>query len=182
MVKINLIKERYVAPIEKKERLSFLVSVFLPILLFSLVILSIVHATNKTIITNYAARVEQQGLALTTEQRKAFSPTDEEKSWQGELKKTVLFQEQHLLLTPKLVVLSDAIPNRFHLNKINFAGNVVSLEGQGPSGNQTMATLAAFLEKLNGNENFIQGLNELKFEQVGEEAGTFNFRIVGTKK
>ena len=182
MVTINLIKERYVAPIEKKERLFFLVGVFLPILLFSLAILSIVRATNKTIITNYAARIEKQGLALTTEQRKMFSPTDEEKSRQGELKKIVLSQEQRLLLTPKLVVLSDAIPNRFHLNKITFEGNAVSLEGQGPSGNQTMAILSAFLEKLNGNENFTQGLNELKFEQVGEGAGTFNFRIVGTKK
>ena len=182
MVKINLIKERYTEPIERKERLSFLVIVFLPILLFSFAILNLVHSTNKTIITNYAKQVEKGGLGLTKEHRTEFSPTDEEKSWQAELKKIVLFQEQHLRLTPKLVVLSDTTPNRFHLKRINFEGNMVSLEGQGPSGIQTTTSLALFLENLNGNENFMQGLNELRFEQIGEEAGTSNFRMVGTKK
>ena len=182
MVKINLIKDRYTDPIEQEERLFFLIGVFLPILLFSFAILSLVYSTNKTIITNYAVRVEKEGLALTKEQRTAFSPTDEEKSWQAELKKIVLFQEQHLRLTPKLVVLSDTIPNRFHLNRINFEESVVSLEGQCPSGSQAVTSLAVFLEKLNGNENFIQGLNELRFEQIGEEVGTFNFRMGGTKK
>lgn len=182
MVKINLIKERYTAPIEKKERLFFLSGIFLIVLLFSLAILSIVHSNNKATITDYTARAEKQGLTLTKEQKTKFAPTEEEKSWQAELKNMVLFREQHLLLTPKLVVLSDAIPNRFHLNQINFDGNNLSLEGQAASGNQTMASLAAFLEKLNGNENFTQGLNELRLERVGEEAGTFNFRMAGTKK
>ncbi|MFA5393177.1 MAG: hypothetical protein WC081_05880 [Candidatus Ratteibacteria bacterium] len=182
MVEINLIKERYTEPIERKERLFFFIGIFLPILFFSLAILSIIRATNKTIITDYTARVEKQGLTLTKEQRETFSPTDEEKSRQEELKKIVLFQEQRLLLTPKLVVLSDATPNHFYFNKINFEGDIVSLEGQELSGNQTMTSLSVFLEKLNGNENFTRGLNDLKFEQIGEEAGTFNFRIVGTKK
>ncbi|MFH2068221.1 MAG: hypothetical protein ABII89_01990 [Candidatus Omnitrophota bacterium] len=182
MVKINLIKERYTAPIEKRERLFFLIGIFLPILFFSLAILSIVRSTNKTIITEYTKRIEKQGLSLTKEQREAFSPTDKEKYWQEELKKTVLFQEQRLVLTPKLVVLSDAIPSHFHLNKINFEGNIISLEGEGLSGNQTMVPLSVFLEKLNGNENFRQGLNEIKFEQISEETGTISFSMVGIKK
>lgn len=182
MVNINLIKKRYTDPVERKERLLFLSGIFLPILLFSLAILSIIYSTNKTIIAEYAARMEKEGLILTKGQRSKFAPTEEEKSWQAELKKMVLFQKQHPLLAPKLVVLSDAIPNRFHLNRINFDGKNLSLEGQAPSGNQTMTSLAAFLEKLNGNENFTQGFNELRLEQVGEDAGTFNFRMAGTKK
>ena len=182
MIRINLIKKRYVIPVHRKERFFLFVAIFLPVLLFSFVILGFVYSVNNTVIRNYSSRVKKQNEALMEEQKKLLSPTSEEKVWREEWAGLTAFQDQHLLLAPKLVVLSDAISNRFYLNKIAFEANTLSLEGQGLPGNQTMVSLAVFLEKLNGNENFMRDLKELKIEGIQAEAGILNFRIAGTKK
>jgi len=182
MVEINLIRQRYVLPVQKKERFIFLASIFLPILLFSGIIIAVIHSVNTTIIFSYSARIEKQEIAQQEEQGEALSPTEEEKAWQAQLKKNIEFQGRRLLLTPKLVVLSDITPNRFYFTRINFEGGSVLLEGQGLPGNKTTSSLIISLQKHNQNENFIPGLNELKLSEVKEEGGILSFRASGTKK
>jgi hypothetical protein len=182
MIAINLIRQRYIIPVARKERLLLLIGVFLPILLFSFIVLGVVHSVNETVIQNYSSRIDKQEAAAKEIQKKALSPTNEENAWQAQLKKVNAFQEQRFLLTPKLVVLADATPNRFYFTKIIFEENSVLLEGQGLPGNQTTASLALFLEQLNGNENFIQGLSELRIEEIKEEDGISKFTISSPKK
>lgn len=182
MVEINLIRQRYVLPARRRERFIFLASILLPILLFSGIIIAVIHSVNKTVILNYSARIEKQEATRQEKQGEALAPTEEEKAWQAQLTKIIEFQGRRLLLTPKLVVLSDITPSRFYFTRINFEGGSVLLEGQGLPGNKTISSLVLSLEKLNRNENFIQGLSELKLSEVKEEGGVLSFRASGTKK
>ena len=182
MVEINLIRQRYVLPVQKRERFIFLAGIFLPVLFFSFIIITVIHSINKTIILNYSAKIEKQEADRQEEYGKMLSPTEEERAWQTQLKKIIGFQGQRFLLTPKLVILSDITPSRFYFTRINFEGGSILLEGQGLPGNKTISSLVLSLEKLNRNENFIQGLNELKLSEAKEEGGVLSFRVSGAKK
>ena len=182
MIAINLIRQRYIIPVERKERFLILLGIFLPILLFSFIALGVVRSVNKTVILNYSSRIDKEKVAIKEKQEKAISPTDQENAWQAQLKKVAAFQAESFLLTPKLVVLADATPNRFYFTRINFEKNYALLEGKGLPGSQTTASLALFLEKLNGNANFIQGLGELKIDEIKEEEGIIRFTISSSPK
>jgi hypothetical protein len=182
MVEINLIKQRFVLPIQRRERLLFFLGMCIPVLLFSFVIFAVIHSVNKTVIRNYSKQLDKQEEAREEELKRSLSPTGEEKNWQEKLKRVSAFQEQRFLVTPRLVVLADIIPSRLYLTSIAFDENTLLLEGQGLPGNQTVASLTAFLEKLNRNENFIQGMNEFRLDEIREAEGFYTFRISGTKK
>jgi len=178
---INLIRQRYVLPAQRKEKRKqflFLGAAFLLILLVSCITIGGIYSINQAIAHSYTRRIEKQALSRFA----AFLPTDEEKSRMEELKKFVAFQEQYLFLAPKLVALSDAMPNSFYLTKINFSTNSISIQGRCLPGKQIDASLRLFLKRLNGDKNFIRGLAELELEEAGDEKDFLNFRIAGRKK
>ncbi len=179
MIEINLIKRRYLLPVQKRERILFFLGIFLPILFFSILMLLIISSVNKAIIANYSTRLENQKKAQLAEIEKILTPLPEEIWHQKELKEIAeLLAEKYPLLSSRMVILSELTPASLFFTSINFEEKGLFLEGQGQAGNQTLSLLAQFLERLNKNPLFLKGASPLKVEEIRESNGIINFRLV----
>jgi len=177
MIEINLLKKRYLLPAQRRERLLFFLGIFIPVLLFSLLMLLVVYSVNKAIVSSYATRVEKQQEALREEMKRMFTPSADEQTWQEELRNVVGFQEKYPRFSSKMVILADLVPATVYFTGLDLAEGGITIEGQGLPGNQTLSSIALFLEKINRNEVFLQDTTELRIEEIRESDQILNFRI-----
>ena len=181
MVDINLIRQRYVLPLQRKEKREHflaLTAVFMLLLLVSSATIGSIYSFNKVIIRNYSREAEREDARLFA----VFLPTAEEQSRRAALKKAVALNEKRVLFAPRLAALSGLMPKGMYITGIRFNGTSVTIRGMCRPGDNANATLALFLKDLNGNKNFIQDGGKLGLESATNENDFLNFSVAGTIK
>lgn len=181
MVEINLIRQRYVLPLqrqEKREHFLALTAVVLLLLLVSSATIGSIYSFNKIAIRNYSRQAEKADSLRSA----AFFPTPEEQARLAALRKAAAFSEKQILFAPRLAALSGLTPKGTYISSIRFNGTSAALIGLCQPGKDAGASLALFLKGLNESRDFTQGGGRLGLESSTDKSGLVSFTISGALK
>jgi len=181
MIDINLIENRIVLPKRKKESLLFFLTILAVLFFFSFSVFMFIYLSKRKTITACNRTLQQEQDLILEHKKRLFAFSAEEQKWKEELAEVSALEERTLLYNPKLSALANLMPGYIYLTKISFEEEQLILEGEGPLGNATITALAAFVEQINEDESFREGLSEMKLDWVQEGKKIFSFRIIGKR-
>lgn len=179
-VSINLIR-RHTEREQRRQSFLLLLSIFLPLVFFSLLALALVHSFNRGIISNYEQTIAEQEARERERIRELVTPTARDRQLLAEIGRHLETPLTAMPVAPRLRTLAELLPDDFYLERFDFSARGLSISGRGPGGNQAIADLARLTGRLNRSADFAAGLDEIRLIRVEESEGRLLFLINSTR-
>ena len=180
-VAVNLIREHYVLPGQKRAKRIFFLGLFIPLLLFSLLTVLLVSSANRAIINRYERMIRQQQVRVADNRLRAVLPSPGEKAQLVRLQEALDARGKRTDVAARMSAIARLLPEGFHLEEVHFSGQALRLTGQGPPDTRALAALTRFTGQLN-RDAAGPGAGQVKLGRAEERDGALSFTITAEQQ